>query len=94
MTSKRDVKKALQQLGRDRPDIIHLMPKTLIKQLSDLKMPFPGDLIINRKSLAAAGRIAAAAAAADGVGKASTQDVLRLAWLFCTEPMEESAVGR
>lgn len=69
------------------------MPKTQIASLAALQLPFAGGVIINRKTLAAAQRIAGAASSADGVGRASTQDVLRLAWLFCSEEVQGNAAG-
>jgi hypothetical protein len=117
LASRRDVKKALQQLGRTRADILLLLSKPLLTKLASTDLPLPPTGHLDRKVSAALKRLQkglAAAAAASGssgaaavgaaeddeqqqeeegaeaaaaaevpvvaLGKASTQDVLRLVW--------------
>lgn len=78
--SKRDVKKALQQLGRQRPDILPQLPQPLVARLAAVQLE-PAALA-ERKTGNAFARITAAAAAPGGLlGRASTQDVLRVLWV-------------
>jgi hypothetical protein len=86
VTDRRDIKKALQQLGRARTDIVLLLPQPLLLQLAAL--PFPERLekkaVTGLKRLRAAAAAAATAGAGEGsgtaMGAASTQDVLRILW--------------
>jgi hypothetical protein len=120
-STRRDVKKALQQLGRTRADILLLLPKPLLAQLAATELPIGPAGHLDRKVEAAIRRlkkglaaaasssssgaaaaaedaaqegeedfeVAAAAAAAEEVpvalGKASTQDVLRLLWCIADD---------
>jgi hypothetical protein len=81
-TTPRDIKKALQQFGRTRPDIALQLPKQLLADLASLAYP-PG---LTKKTYIALARLktdtAPAAAgstpAVHATGRASTQDVMRV----------------
>jgi hypothetical protein len=101
ITSKRDVKKALQQLGRTRADILLCLPKPLIIKLAAVSLS-PSEAAERKTSnayarlnsaAAAAAAMAAEDAATASMGSASTQDLLRVLWAACNSPEADSNAG-
>eukprot|EP00775_Hariotina_reticulata_P002273 gene2273-2585_t len=98
ISSKRDTKKALQQLGRNRADILLRLPKPLIVKLAAVSLS-PSE-VAERKMLNAHARLSSAAAAAatmaaedaatTSLGRASTQDLLRVLWASCNSAEVDS----
>jgi hypothetical protein len=97
-TSRRDVKHALLQLGRARPDILLLLPAGEVAALAAL--PLPLEERPERKSAAADARLKASfPSGADGAGDsggrggASTQDLLRVLWCWGGAAPEAAAAA-
>jgi hypothetical protein len=95
INSRRDIKKALQQFGRKRPDIVLQLPKQLLTDLASAPYPEP----LERKAKYAVERLKAetgktqgGAAVGPTSGRASTQDVVRAMWaLVGTATAEDGA---
>eukprot|EP00877_Chromochloris_zofingiensis_P002224 jgi/Chrzof1/12001/Cz06g17200.t1 len=85
LAAKRDIKKALQQLGRTRPDILMQLPTHPLLQLAQWPLP-PSDKP-ERKTVEADKRLKAYCAGdADLSLPASTLDVLRVIWAWTSKP--------
>jgi hypothetical protein len=90
---KRDVKKTLQKLGRQRPDVIFLLPEDHLLVLA--RGGPPPNQRTERKVVSASERLHAsfvAGTAGKGQG-ASFQDVLRLCWVWSTTGTGDDAIN-
>lgn len=85
--SRRNIKKALQQFGRSRPDIILQLPKELLADVASQQFSERMD----RKAQVAMQRLkadtaqlqpSATSTTAHATGRASTQDILRVLWVL------------
>lgn len=85
--SRRDIKKALQQFGRSRPDIILQLPQQLLadvasQQFSE-RMDRKAQVALQRlKADTAQLQPSATSTTAHATGRASTQDILRVLWVL------------
>lgn len=97
ISSRRDIKKAIQQFARCRPDIVLRLPQQLLTDLASQKYP----ALLEKKTRIAVERLQADTARIGGkqgpahaTGRASTQDVLRAMWgLTNTSPGSTTAAA-